>query len=263
MNPNTPPSGPDPRSYHPAEARFDELLDAHLAGDITPAQRSELAELVRVNADLAAQLRFHESAAASIRSLFTPPVAPPIAPMNPESASPVVSGAIGPRRTIAWLTAAAVLALAAFLGLRLSGVIGGPGSIPQGPESPQAIYARVVSQGFKPKVLCPNDPDSFARLVKNRLGTEVVPAGLSSAIALTGWSYKEDIGTPISPGTIVLLATNGDAKILVFMDRAKSDRTLESPALPLRLFRQESGPLVFYELTPLPEPSILPSLTTR
>lgn len=258
MNPNTPPTGPGPS----AEARFDELLDAHLAGDLTPAQNLELTELVRAHPDFAAQLEFHESTAASLRIVFTPPVTAP-ALSDASVAGMIGSGANRPRRKIAWLTAAAAVALAAFLGLRLSGVIGGPGPIPQGPESPQAIYTRVVAQGFKPKVLCPNDPDSFARLVKNRLGTEVVPTGISNAIALTGWSYKEDIGTPISPGTIVLLATKGDAKILVFMDKVKSDRKLEDPAPPLRLFRQESGPLVFYELTPLAEPSILPSLSTR
>jgi|GEM_PF-6281965 len=258
MNTNNPPNRSAPTEE--AQNRFDTLLDAHLSGEATPAQADELATLIGANLQLAEQFRFHESAASALRAAFTPP---PAAEHAQTLASTPHTIPARPRTTVAWLAAAAAVGLVAFLGLRLSGVIGGPGPIPQGPESPQAIYSRVISQGFKPKVLCPNDPDSFARLVKNRLGTEVVPGGLSSAIALTGWSYKEDIGTPISPGTIVLLATKGDAKILVFMDRLNSDRKLEDPAPPLRLFRQVSGPLVLYELTPLGEPSILPGLTTR
>lgn len=252
---------PPTSSSNNPEARFAELLDLLLANEATPQQKAELQSLAAASPTLAAELKFHLQTAQSLRTAFTPPAAPALKlDQTPTHASSPLGM---PRRKIAWFAAAAVLGLATFLGLRLSGVIGGPPPIADGPESPQTIYNRVLAQGFKPQVLCPNDPDSFAKLVKNRLGTEVVPSGLASTIALTGWSYRERVGTPLSPGAIVLLATQGDAKILVFMEKASQDRPLEEPKPPMKLFRRESGPLVFYELTPLDHDVIIKNLSTR
>lgn len=240
------------------EARFAELLDLVLANEATPAQQAELKSIARGDPKLGAELTFHLEATKSLRRAFATPPAPELK-LDQNVPEPLKL----PRRKIAWVAAAATLGLAAFLGLRLTGVIGGPPAVADGPEPPQTIYNRVLAQGFTPQVLCPNDPDSFAKLVKNRLGVEVVPSGLASSIALTGWSYRERVGTPMSPGAIVLLATQGDTKILVFMDKLIKDRDLERPSQPLNLHRVEAGSLVFYEISPIDHPVIITNLSTR
>jgi hypothetical protein len=126
------------------------------------------------------------------------------------------------------------------------------------------VYAAVLSGGFKPPVVCPNDPALFAELVKNRLGVELFPDFAKGVgVALTGWGYSNHWGTPLGPGTLVLLAEKGETKIIVLMDRVKNDRVIEAPKDGARMFRKVAGDLVLYEITPLDEPMVLPMLDAR
>ena len=133
-----------------------------------------------------------------------------------------------------------------------------------GIRTPDQVYSTIMKRGFKPAIVCPNDPAEFARLVKGRLGVALTPAlAADSGIALTGWGYQSDWGTPMGPGTMMLLATKGDARIVVFIDRLKNDRTLPEPGGGRRLFRKTTGDLVLYEISPLNEPIVLPALEAR
>jgi hypothetical protein len=133
-----------------------------------------------------------------------------------------------------------------------------------GEQTAAEVYARVLEGGFKPPVVCPNEPALFAELVKNRLGVELFPDfARGVGVALTGWGYSNHWGTPLGPGTLVLLAERGEARIIVIMDRLKSDRTVKPPKAGARMFRKVAGDLVLYEVTPLDEPIVLPMLDAR
>ena len=63
----------------------------------------------------------------------------------------------------------------------------------------------------------------------------------------------------LSRYTTTLLARVNDSPVMVFIDRANADSHPADPpsATGLHLFRQELGPLVMYELTPLDQPMVM------
>ena len=100
--------------------------------------------------------------------------------------------------------------------------------------------------------------------MKGRLGVPLTPSlPADSGIALTGWGYGNNWGTPLGDATMILLATRVDTKVVVFIDRRKNDRTLREPGGGKHLFRKETGDLVLYEISPLNEPIVLPALEAR
>jgi hypothetical protein len=125
---------------------------------------------------------------------------------------------------------------------------------------PVAMYDRLVGMGFTPAVVCKTEPE-FARLVREKLGSTLV-ATATPGIEVLGWGYQDDYdGSPISPKTMMLLTRVDGTNVLVLMDEESRDRTLRVPeGSSMKIFRREIGPLVTYEVTPLAEPRVLPTL---
>lgn len=125
---------------------------------------------------------------------------------------------------------------------------------------PVAMYDRLVRTGWVPAVVCRTEPE-FAALVKEKLGTALV-ATATPGIEVLGWGYQDDYdGSPISPGTMMLLTRVEGVDVLVLMDKTSRDRRLKPPTgSSLKIFRREIGPLVTYEVTPLDQPKVLPTL---
>jgi hypothetical protein len=259
-------SVPAPDSMVPDDAMM--LIDAYLAGELSgPALADFEARLAR-EPGLRSAVEAQRSIEASLREAFAPSaaaasIAARIA--GPESEKAVL-GSVRPstrswtRRM--WMGLAASVAV---VGVLVAVYVFRPSPAdPRGPRAPGEVYAAVVDGGFVPPVVCPNDPDLFAQLVESRLGTKLVPSlAANSGIALTGWGYSNHWGTPLGPGTLVLLATQGETKLIVIMDKVRNDKPLAEPGKGLHMFRKVTGDLVLYEISPLEQPILLPALDSR
>lgn len=233
------------------------LIDAFLAGELSGSGLADFEARLAADAFLRDALDAQRTVDASLRQAFAPPAEQVIAPET----KPVLAS-IRPSTRRLWMGLAASLAI---VGVLVAVYVFKPSSAdPRAPRSPGEVYAAVLKGGFVPPVVCPNDPDLFAQLVESRLGTKLVPTLASnSGIALTGWGYSNHWGTPLGPGTLVLLATRGDTKVIVIMDKVRNDRALASPVAGLHMHRKVTGDLVLYEISPLEQPILLPSLDSR
>lgn len=239
------------------------VIDAYLAGELTGEARAAFERRVSAEPALRAELDEHASVDAALRSAFAAPApaliegAAPVAPAAP------VAGVIGPSRR-SWLGWGAVAASVAIVGVGALTYAFWPKDDPRAPKTPEQVYAKVLDGGFKPAVVCPNDPKEFSDLVEARLGSGLIPTLASgSGIALTGWGYANHWGTPLGPTTLVLLAERGPDKVVVFIDRLKNDRTLAEPKGSRHLYRKVTGNFVLYEISELPAPIVIPALDSN
>ncbi len=124
---------------------------------------------------------------------------------------------------------------------------------------PDQVYAKLEAD-WKPEEVCTED-DKFQAAVEKRLGSPLLLASTPNVTAL-GWTYTGRFrGTIIGDRTMILLTNVGDAKVMVLMDRASSDRKLEpDPTGRLSAFRRKVGDLVLYEVTPLKAPTVIDHL---
>lgn len=233
------------------------LIDAYLAGELSGAALAAFEERVRTDAALRAELDAQRGLDDAILRAF----APPAQLAGTAAKSGPVLATIGRSTRRLWMGLAASVAI---VGVLAAVYFLKPPSDPRGPRSPGQVYAAVLKGGFVPPVVCPNDPELFAQLVQNRLGVKLVPTlAADSGITLTGWGYSNHWGTPLGPGTLVLLAERGPDKIIVIMDRLRNDKPLADPKKGVSMFRKVAGDLVLYEITPLDHPILLPTLESR
>ncbi len=231
------------------------LIDAYLAGELSGPALAAFDNRLRTDAALRAELDAQRGLDDAILRAFAPP-----AQMTGTSAGPVLA-TIGRSTRRLWMGLAASVAI---VGVLAAVYFLKPPANPSGPRSPGQVYAAVIKSGFVPPVVCPNDPELFAQLVQSRLGVRLVPTlAADSGIALTGWGYSNHWGTPLGPGTLVLLAERGPDKIIVIMDRLRNDKPLAEPQNGVSMFRKVAGDLVLYEITPLDHPILLPTLESR
>lgn len=232
------------------------LIDAYLAGELDAAAGAAVEQRAGADPAFRAELESQRALQQQLRAVFEPPA---MGLSDVPGSTPAVVGRLGPRRW--WI---GVAAAAAVVALGVTGYLMTRSEDLSGVRTPDQVYATIVRRGFKPAIVCPNDPAEFARLVKGRLGVALTPMlAADSGIALTGWGYQSDWGTPLGPGTMMLLAKKGDAKIVVFIDRVKNDRTMPEPGGGKHLYRKTTGELVLYEISPLNEPIVLPALEAR
>lgn len=234
------------------------LIDAYLAGELSGDARAaferRLAADPALRAELDAQTRFD----AELKRAFAVPTAPLAAPAASGDVVGIVRPGVatGSRRGKSWLTwiaAAAVVAIAGGLTAYYT-LTGNPG----------AVYDRAIADGFIPPIPCPNDPESFAVLVQRRLGTKLYPkVPPDLGLAMTGWGYGNSWGTPLNDQTLVLLATRGSDKIVVFIDKIENDRWLRSPGGGRYLHRRTTGNYVLYEISTVSEPLIIQRLDVQ
>ena len=115
------------------------------------------------------------------------------------------------------------------------------------------IYQKCIADGFQPKWVCDDDQD-FAETFQKRQGVPLLLKPDAQEM-MVGLSYLKGITSQ----TTTMLARIDDQPILVFVDSLARDTHPEQPSSGsgLKLFRQELGGLVLYEITPLSEPLVL------
>jgi hypothetical protein len=123
---------------------------------------------------------------------------------------------------------------------------------------PQQVWANMERANFVPNWRCEDEP-TFRAYLNAKLG-ESFAIDESDALKVVGWGYSADYQFyPISDKTLTLINKVGNEHAVVLIDRAENDRTIKVPQNSgLHLFKHRVGNLVLYELSPLPEPHVLP-----
>ncbi|MCC6321711.1 MAG: hypothetical protein IT438_09795 [Phycisphaerales bacterium] len=246
----------------------DPRLDAYIDGLMTEAERTEFERDVGGQPGIQREIELQSRIDAGLRELFAydPSAAQRLA-------APDALGRIGPETVdsperearTGWLTRpqSRRLAVAAGILLALGAVFIYTNRMLTPPEkfiTPEFVYQTVE----KPEFICTTD-DEFAAAIEKRFGEPLVLAAApSDQIVAEGWAYGDGNtydGKIISASTLVLITRVKGEKVLVLMDRAKDDRTLETPSDPsLHVFRRQTGGVVLYELTHADKPAVLDRL---
>jgi hypothetical protein len=119
------------------------------------------------------------------------------------------------------------------------------------------VYRETVNAGFRPYYDC-REEARFADVFEQRQGQALRLAKLPADRRMLGLSYPGGM----SRDTTAMLCEVQEKPVMVFVDRAEHDNALASqnPHSDLHVFRQELGPLVLYEISPWPTPSVMGSL---
>lgn len=229
-----------------------EQIDAYLDGALRPEGAAAFERALATDDALRAEIAAHRLIEESLRRSYEPRI--------PKRLDAMLSGGAARR---AWWGLAAVLVIgAAGIGaLWLLRTPAPPVSIISeslAMASPlDALYQHQERTGFRPTVPCETD-EEFAAWVSGRFGEPLVAARTPGVEAM-GWSYA----TTLSPHTGLLLARVDGRGAVIIVDRVEEDRELRLPdESPLHLFKRTIGGLALYELTPLDEPRVLPTLRT-
>ncbi len=242
------------------EEQFEALIDRYLAGEMSAGERPAFEQRMEREGSLRAEVALQRRINDSIRRTHTPPGYWAGSFEQACAAREGAAGARGGRRSaLRWaggLAAAAVLALAAYIGWSTWGTGGGGGgTATQGPPiivrsaaDLDRLYDRhAIKSGFKPEEVCTTN-EEFAGYTTRRFGEAIIFGPAPAGFAAIGWSYTQAISTNTS---IVLVDAEGE-KTLVLVDRLENDKAM--PPAPesanLRLRRRELGDLVLYELAP-------------
>lgn len=120
--------------------------------------------------------------------------------------------------------------------------------------------AMVYSMVDQPEFVCKDDTE-FAAAIKKQLGQPLILAA-APGIESLGWAYGDDYsGEIVGKKTMVLINRVRGEKVLVFMDKLSADRPLAmDPTSGLKLYRQQIGSLVVYEVSPLDQPEVITRL---
>lgn len=255
-NTNSPvPMGDD--AFDAAEAAMTSYLD----GTMPAGARESFEGSIAADPELRSRVDAQRAIDASVKRLFpVQKVELPAGVLEGDAGDAIPireAGTKKPSRKVLYYAAAAVLLLGSAFFVNRAVQHANPDFKLMGADS---LYNVLVLKGWKPEVVCTTD-EAFARFVDLKLG-EAVIAVPASGVAILGWGYSSGYeGTPISPDTVMLLATVDDQRVLVLMDREKVDRTVKvKKETGLNVFRREVGSLVTYEVTPLAEARVIPLL---
>lgn len=246
-------------SHHQHDAdRLERYLDGLLTGGELARFEADLARDPALAAEVALQRRINDTLAQTHRAPVIP--LPATASAAPGADAPITA-ASGLRRSLpgprwAWYAAAAALTIA---GVLVFERLNAPPAPTYVILTPDAVYEKLVADGFKPEFVCTTD-EEFAEAVRRRLGSGLVVSA-APGLEILGWAYGDAYkGTPIGPDTLILMVRVDERPAIVLMDRVTYDPRLSLPdASPLHLFRREFGPLVLYEITPHERPRALDS----
>ncbi len=269
----------DPHKSTRDETRHDDRLEAFLDGLLDEAQAAAFVQRLlsdpalqrqaelQARIDGALERLFHievpsrEAVAAALASAVSSGgdsgrgerTAPAAAPATPVALARSTRDPLRSRR-VAW--AAAVLAAAAAVAWVLAAIPWGGGR--DGPlfaaRPLVEIYNNAVASGFEPTYEC-REPERFATTFLERQGTPLQLLAMPEGARMLGLAYVGGL----SPLTTAMLCIVDEQPVMVFVDRAASDRAIAADLgdATLRVFRQERDGLVFYEVTPLGEPRVV------
>jgi hypothetical protein len=199
-----------------------------------------------------------QSIDASLRRLFDPP--------SQAGLDAIADRALGHFRParglrhhgVRRLAAAAAIAGACVGGWQIWQAVG-PASRPpsayrqQAWRSLETVYRDSVASGFEPGWVCADDRE-FALTFGSLHHQGLVLTDTPPRIEVLGLLYCNSI----TPRTIGVLVRADGKPVIVFVDRAERDAGQPRPPQGLNLCRGQIGRLVLYELSPLPEASVLP-----
>jgi len=243
----------------------DEHLDYYLDGLLSPAQAAAFEAFAAARPHVQEAIALQGKADASLKAAYSfypaPSATANLAPAPPAPARTATSVSRAPRPSASrWRP----MLLAASLLLGVAGVWSAyvHFTTPTFAKfiEPTELYAQINAGGFTPEFICTDDV-GFAKAVADRLGT-ALHMTTSATISPLGWAYGNTYqGKLIGDNTLVMLARSGDANVLVLMDHLDADRPLKvDPDSGLSLFRSQIGPIVLYEISPLKQPTVLPTL---
>lgn len=232
--------------------RDDQLraLEAFADGRLDGNERGDAERLLSENPEAAEIVRSLAEADAAVRRLFDPPTEfdPALGAESVASsgrayvAGSVVAG--GRRPWVRWALAAGLF-LAACGAYVANFVL---------VTSPDSLYGEFVAAGFEPAWKC-KDQQEFLEYSRARTGGEFLVAE-APGVQVLGW----DSGNDLVGETTVSLWSRADGRpVVVFIDRAADDHTVRlRPFSGLHLHRGQLGETVFYEVSPLDHPVVLP-----
>ncbi len=226
------------------------VLEAFADGRLEGAERADAERLVNQSPEAAAVVRSLADADAAVRRLFDPPAEfGPVLDADKVGSSgrPAVAGTVvagGRRPWVRWALAAGLLLAACGAYLANFVLV----------TSPDSVYGEFVSAGFEPAWKC-KDQQEFLDYSRARTGGEFLVAE-APGVQVLGW----DSGNDLVGETTVSLWSRADGKpVVVFIDRAADDHTVRlRPFSGLHLYRGQLGETVFYEVSPLDHPVVLP-----
>lgn len=117
-----------------------------------------------------------------------------------------------------------------------------------------ALYQQAVDRGFKPYYHC-EDPARFAATFSKRQSIPLQLAPTPPEERMLGLSYPGGL----SRDTTAMLSLVDETPVMVFVDRLAVDdpAAVAAETESLNVFREERDGLVFYEVSPLPEPRMI------
>lgn len=129
---------------------------------------------------------------------------------------------------------------------------------PNGPDVLTPAYREVVAAGFKPETVCTTDQE-FASWCVGYMRQPIYPKAHPDGLEFVGWNK----GKVISPISGILLVRVSGKPVIVVMERVDRQTIAPGPSADseLHIFRKRIGDVVLYEVTPNPDPVVLPSLS--
>ncbi len=223
------------------------LLEAMADGRLEGEELAEAERLVAQHAEAAAMIDASREADALVRRLY--PVPEPFVPAPPATLSIARAGT--PSRALAGRPAWIRWALAAGLLLAAAGAYVTNFVLIRSPDS---LRSEFIASGFVPSWTCKDDAE-FIDYSATRAGQAFLIAP-SASVSVLGWDSGHEL---ISENTVSLWATSGDVPVVLFIDSAANDRSLRlRPFSGMSLYRGQLGETVFYEVSPLDGPVLLP-----
>ncbi len=248
----------------PFEGR-QELIDAWLDGGLRGPDQVRFERLLADEPDFRLAVERQRAIDSALKRISSPPESARLAAIADDAirrgrdgARTVAAPARRLRRTLA--VAAAVAAGLAGAYLAVDTVLsrwGRPAYVTPPVVTMETVYRTEVARGLKPLWRCEND-EEFGRAFAERFGETLLLAALPEGIEALGIGYCHCL----TPRTTYVLANVRGTAVVVFVDRIEADAP-QTPPEGLNVFRQQFGSLVLYEMTPLPEPALLPDFYLR
>ena len=124
------------------------------------------------------------------------------------------------------------------------------------PRQLASLYKEIQAHGFRPYYNC-EDPVRFANTFEKRQGQRLALAEMPEGVRMLGLSYLGGL----TPDTTAMLGEVNGEQVIVFVERVSNEEllqsVLESNDTDLKSFVRKERGLVFIEITPHDEPTLI------
>ena len=277
---DVPDAASETTSVEPA-GRSEQLLEAYLDHQLDENERRQFDDAAQRDPEILKEIERQEKIDASLTKMFTPPskprfVLPSLESLQAEADAPDAaaetalveparrsdsdsqkrSNGVSRRLVLAALATAAAVAWL---------IVGAELFAPSGREQIAfqqrpltEVYHECVSQGFSPYWVC-DDETTFANTFEKRQGVKLKLDEMPSNRRMVGLSYLAGL----SRKSTSMLAEVDEQPVIVFIDRIENDWHPATGTFSddgLTVTRTEKGGLVLYEVSPVPDDSVVDSI---